>query len=244
MAAKNAYDAVTKDPSKVGGININIDVGVSSASQTSSGQSSTASGAAVSAGRDLTIIAGGKGDQSDIIVSGSDLAAGRNIVLDAQGDILLTAQQNTASQKTDGKSSSAGIGVGFSIGGTQNGVSINVGAGGSKNKSNGEDVTWNNTHVTADNVLAIQSGGDTTHKGAAAKADQIIASVGGNLLLESLQDTSKYDSKNKSAGFGISLCIPPHCYGSSCAWANAGAGKMSSNFETVTEQTGFVVSCK
>ncbi|MGE8704299.1 MAG: hemagglutinin repeat-containing protein [Achromobacter sp.] len=119
MAAKNAYVAVAKDPSKVGGVNINIDVGVSSSSQTSSGQSSTASGAAVSAGRDLTIIAGGKGDQSDIIVSGSDLAAGRNIVLDAQGDILLTAQQNTASQKTDGKSSSASIGVGFSIGGTQ-----------------------------------------------------------------------------------------------------------------------------
>jgi filamentous hemagglutinin len=67
--------------------------------------------------------------------------------------------------------------------------------------ANGKDESWTNTNVTAGNVLAIQSGGDTTLKGAAAKADQIIASVGGNLLLESLQDSSKYDSKNKSAGF-------------------------------------------
>ena len=59
-------------------------------------------------------------------MAGSDLAAGRNIQLDAQGDILLTAQQSTASQKTDGKSSNASVGVGFSIGGTQIGASLNL----------------------------------------------------------------------------------------------------------------------
>ncbi|MGW9064024.1 hemagglutinin repeat-containing protein [Achromobacter animicus] len=58
--------------------------------------------------------------------------------------------------------------------------------------------------------MAIQSGGDITLKGTAAKADQIIASVGGNLLAESLQDSSKYDSKNKSAGFGLTLCCASH----------------------------------
>jgi filamentous hemagglutinin len=84
----------------------------------------------------------------------------------------------------------------------------------------------------------MQSGGDTTLKGAAGRADQIIASVGGNLLLESLQDSSKYDSKNKSAGFGLSLCIPPYCMGSSSVSANASTGKMNSDFKSVTQQTG------
>ncbi|WP_175123550.1 hypothetical protein [Achromobacter animicus] len=51
---KNAYNAVAKDPSKGGGVNININDGVSSSSQTSRGQSSTVSGAAVSAGRPPT----------------------------------------------------------------------------------------------------------------------------------------------------------------------------------------------
>ncbi|WP_162253555.1 hemagglutinin repeat-containing protein [Achromobacter sp. Root565] len=238
LAAKNAYDAVAKDPAKVGGININVDFGASSASQTSSGQSSTASGAAISAGRDMTIIAAGKGDQSDIIVSGSDLAAGRNMVLDAQGDILLTAQQNTASQRTDGKSTSASIGVGFSIGGTQNGVSINLGAGGSKNKSNGEDVTWNNTHVQAGNVLTMNSGGDTVLRGAQATGDRILATVGGDLVIESLQDISNYTARDRSVGVQVSLCIPPICYGASSVSGNYGNTKINSEYASVTEQSG------
>ena len=107
-----------------------------------------------------------------------------------------------------------------------------------RGKADGKDESWTNSHVTAGNVLAIQSGGDTTFKGASGKAEQIIASVGGNLLLESLQDSSKYDSKNKSAGFGLTLCIPPYCAGSSSISANVGAGQMKSDFKSVTEQTG------
>jgi hypothetical protein len=64
------------------------------------------------------------GRRPDQELQGSDLAAGGNILLDAQGDTLLAAQQNTASQKTYGISSNASIGVGLSVGGTQNGVSI------------------------------------------------------------------------------------------------------------------------
>lgn len=238
LAAKNAYDAVAKDPSKVGGININVDVGASSASQTRSGQSSTASGAAIAASRDLTIIAAGKADQSNIVVAGSDLAAGRNILLNAQGDILLAAQQNTASQKTDGKSSNASVGVGFSIGGAQNGVSINLAAGGSKNKGDGRDTTWNNTHVQAGGNLTMNSGGDTVLRGAQASADRIMATVGGNLVVESLQDISHYAARDRSVGVQVSLCIPPLCYGASSVSGNYGHSKINSQYASVTEQTG------
>ncbi|NGT18767.1 hypothetical protein, partial [Achromobacter insolitus] len=47
-----------------------------------------------------------------------------------------------------------------------------------------------------------------------------------------------YDSKNQSAGFGLSLCIPPYCQGASSFSANASAGKMHSDFKSVMEQTG------
>ncbi|MGW8308725.1 MAG: hemagglutinin repeat-containing protein [Achromobacter pulmonis] len=70
--------------------------------------------------------------------------------------------------------------------------------------------------------MAIQSGGDTTLKGATGEANQVIASVGGDLLLESLQDSSQYAYSNKSAGFGVSLCIPPYCAGSSSVSLGAG----------------------
>lgn len=238
LAAKNAYDAVAKDPARAGGISINVDLGASSASQTSTGQSSTASGAAIAAGRDLTIIAAGKGEQSDIIVAGSDLAAGRNVLLDAQGDLLLIAQQNTSSQKTDGKSSNASIGVGFSLGGSQQGFSINLGAGGSKSKSDGQASTWNNTHVQAGNTLTMNSGGDTVLRGAQASGDRILATVGGNLLVESLQDINSFTARDRSVGVQVSLCIPPICYGASSVSGNYGKTNIDSKYASVTEQTG------
>ncbi|WP_175214079.1 hemagglutinin repeat-containing protein [Achromobacter aegrifaciens] len=238
LAAKNAYDAVAKDPARAGGISINVDLGASSASQTSTGQSSTASGAAIAAGRDLTIIAAGKGEQSDIIVAGSDLAAGRNVLLDAQGDLLLIAQRNTSSQKTDGKSSNASIGVGFSLGGSQQGFSINLGAGGSKSKSDGQASTWNNTHVQAGNTLTMNSGGDTVLRGAQASGDRILATVGGNLLVESLQDINSFTARDRSVGVQVSLCIPPICYGASSVSGNYGKTNIDSKYASVTEQTG------
>lgn len=246
LAAVNAYDAVqqaanVKDANAVqqaGGVSIKLSLGSSKSSSTTDRNASSAFGSTVAAGKDLTVLAQGAGKDSNITVTGSTLSAGNNAALKAEGDIVLEAARNAFEQKTTSKSSSASIGIGYSSGGQQNGFTLELGASVGRGNANGKDESWTNTNVTASNVVAIQSGGDTTLKGAAAKADQIIASVGGNLLLESLQDSSKYDSKNKSAGFGISLCIPPYCYGSSNAWANAGAGKMNNDFKTVTEQTG------
>ncbi|WP_313701073.1 hemagglutinin repeat-containing protein [Achromobacter sp.] len=255
LAAVNAYDAVqasskaaaaaeaakpgsSNQIDKLGGVSIKLSLGTSKSSSTTDRNASNAFGSTVAAGKDLTIVAQGAGQDSDITVTGSTLSAGNNAVLKAEGDILLEAARNAFEQKTTSKSSSASIGIGYSTGGEQNGWTLELGASVGRGNANGKDESWTNTNVTAGNVLAIQSGGDTTLKGAAAKADQIIASVGGNLLLESLQDSSKYDSKNKSAGFGLTLCIPPYCAGSSSVSANASTGKMNSNFKTVTEQTG------
>ncbi|MGV2862932.1 hemagglutinin repeat-containing protein [Achromobacter sp. AGC39] len=181
----------------------------------------------------MTIIAAGKADQSDIVVAGSDLAAGRNILLDAQGDILLAAQQSTASQKTDGKSGNASVRVGFSIGGTQNGVSLNLAAGG-----DGRDTKWNNTHAQAGGNLTMNSGGDTLLRAAQGSADWIMATVGGNLVVESLQDISHYAARDRSVGVQVSPRIPPLCYGASSVSGNYGHSKINSRYASVTEQTG------
>ncbi|WP_286937330.1 hemagglutinin repeat-containing protein [Achromobacter sp. UBA4530] len=255
LAAVNAYDAVqasskaaaaaeaakpgsSNEIDKLGGVSIKLSLGSSKSSSTTDRNASNAFGSTVAAGKDLTIVAQGAGKDSDITVTGSTLSVGNNAVLKAEGDIVLEAARNAFEQKTTSKSSSASIGIGYSTGGQQNGWTLELGASVGRGNANGKDESWTNTNVTAGNVLAIQSGGDTTLKGASGKADQIIASVGGNLLLESLQDSSEYDSKNKSAGFGLTLCIPPYCAGSSSVSANASTGKMNSNFKTVTEQTG------
>src|SRR5690606_32618714 len=52
----------------------------------------------------------------------------------------------------------------------------------------------------------------------------------------SLQDSSRYDSKQTSVGFGASACVTG-CVGGSVS-ANAGAGKMHSEYDSVTQQAG------
>jgi len=244
LAAYNAYDAVKKmgalkgatSLDKAGGVSVQISLGSSKSTSTTERNASSAAGSAIAAGNDLAIIAHGAGRNSDITVTGSNLSAGGNAVLKAEGDVLLQAARNSFEQKTDSKSSSASIGVGFNVGSANTGITLELGVSANRGKADGKDESWTNSHVTAGKVLAIQSGGDTTFKGASGKAEQIIASVGGNLLLESLQDTSKYDAKNQSAGFGASICLSGACVSSISA--NAGAGQMKSDFKSVTEQTG------
>lgn len=84
----------------------------------------------------------------------------------------------------------------------------------------------------------MESGGDATLKGAVASGQQVTANIGGNLTIESLQDTSKYDSKQQSLGGSISLCVPPFCYGASSGNVNASKSNINSDFASVIEQSG------
>ena len=53
----------------------------------------------------------------------------------------------------------------------------------------------------------MTSGGDLTLKGAVIDAQKVTADVGGNLAIESLQDTSSQVSKQNSSGFNASVKI-------------------------------------
>lgn len=237
LAAKNAIDAVASDPTAVGGVGINVSLGTSHSNSNSTATMSTSAGSTVTAGHNLTIAAAGAGADSNINVIGSDISAGNNTTLIAQGDINLQAAQNSDSQTSTNSGSSASIGVTFGVG-KSNGISFQVGVSGTKGNGNGSDTTWTNTHVTAGNTLTLQSGGDTNLKGAVVDGEQVVANVGGNLNIESLQDTSHYDSKQTSGGVSVSVCVPPICYGASSASANFNQQKMNSDYASVNEQSG------
>ncbi|MBB5443892.1 filamentous hemagglutinin [Paraburkholderia sp. WSM4177] len=237
LAAKNAYDAVMSDPTAVGGVGINVSLGTSHSNSNSAASSTTAVGSTISAGHNLNIAAAGAGADSNINVTGSNLTAGNNATLNAEGAINLQAAQNTDSQQSTNSGSSASIGVTFGVG-KSNGISFQAGVSGTKGNGNGSDTTWTNTHVNAGNTLTLQSGGDTNLKGAVADGQQVIANVGGNLNIESLQDTSTYDSKQQSGGVSVSVCVPPLCYGASSVAGNISQQKMNSDYASVTEQSG------
>jgi filamentous hemagglutinin len=110
---------------------------------------------------------------------------------------------------------------------------FNAGVSGGKGKADGSDVMWSNTHVDAGNTLTLQSGGDTTLKGTVATGKQVIADIGGNLSIESLQDTSKYDSKQQSLGVSVSIGM-----GAMSGSVSASKSTINSDYASVTEQSG------
>jgi filamentous hemagglutinin len=181
----------------------------------------------VAAGNNVNLTATGAGKDSDLTVQGSQITAGNNATLQAEGNINLLAAQSTAEQHSTNKSSSGSIGVSF---GSQIGVTLAASRG--RSNADGSDVSWTNTHVEAGNTLALQSGSDTTLKGAVASGKQVVADVGGNLFAESLQDTSSYASQQKS--LGGSVTIGPSPWGS----ISAGKSKADSNYASVVEQSG------
>lgn len=219
-------DATAAD--QAGGVNLSISIGSSKSESKTVANSVTARGSSVSAGNDIAIRATGAGQDSDIRVQGSDTKAGNNIALHADDAIELLAAKNTAEQHSTNKSSSAS--VGFSIG--TSGIGITVAASKGRGQADGSDVSWTNTHVEAGNQLSLNSGGDTTLKGALASGKEVRADIGGNLTIESLQDTSKYDSKQQNVGASVTFGV-----GISGS-INASKSKIHSDFASVTEQSG------
>ncbi len=237
LAALNAYDAVLADPKSAGGVSLSIDLGTSKSQSATDRASSSTAGSTVAAGQDLTLLAQGAGSASDITLTGSRLSAGGNALLDADGNIQLRAAQNTFEQNTKNKSSSASVGIGVSADSENGaGVMVTIGVSGARGRADGKDTRWTYADVSAGNVLALRSGDDTSLIGATGRADRIIASVGKDLRLETLQDASTYDAKQQSIGVKANICVYGYC--KSSVSGNVAQGRMNSDFRSASEQAG------
>jgi filamentous hemagglutinin len=191
----------------------------------------------LAAGGDINVTAKGAGKDSVLNVVGSRIDAGRDVKLKSDGDINLLSAQNTAVQKSTNGNSGGSVGIGFTVGGAQNGFTLDLAANKGMGMSDGHDVTQTNTSIKAGNKASLDSGKDTNLKGAVVTAKQVQADVGGDLNLSSLQDTSKFSSKQVDSSVGVSICIPPFCYGVS-GTASFNQQKMKSDYASVSEQTG------
>ncbi len=231
LAAKNAYDAVASDPMAAGGINISITIGGSKSESKQTQTNSVAKGSAVAASGNVNLTATGADKDSDITIQGSNVTAGNNATLKADDEINLLAAQNNADQRSSNSSKSAGVGLAISYGSGGFAAGITLSASAARGKADGNDVTWSNTHVEAGNKLTLESGGDTNLKGAVASGKQVVADIGGDLNIESLQDTSVFKSKNQAIGGSVTVGA------GFAASVNLSQQKMDSNFASVTEQS-------
>ena len=85
-------------------------------------------------------------------------------------------------------------------------------------------------------TLALRSGADTSLIGATGRADRIIASVGRDLRLETLQDASTYDAKQQSIGVKANICVYGYCRRS--VSGHVAQGRMNGDFRSASEQAG------
>jgi filamentous hemagglutinin len=116
------------------------------------------------------------------------------------------------------------------------GVSAMVSASRARGTSDGSDTTWSNTHLSADRAIELHSGGDTTLMGAVASAPKISADVGGDLTIASLQDTSHYQSQQRSLGGSAGVGITAGGVGVTGS-ISAGNSHINSDYASVAEQS-------
>jgi filamentous hemagglutinin len=215
---------------KAGGFSVSITLGTSSSNSTTVNASSTAAESTVNAGRDVKISATGAGTESDLRVQGSTVKAGQAVTLQADDAIVLQAASNTDEQHSKNKSSSASIGVAIS---SQGGIGFVASGSLGRGHADGKDVTQTNTHIEA-GQLALNTGGDTTLQGAVLKAEQVTATVGGDLHIESLQDTTHFDSQQQNVSAGAMAGTGA----SGNASYSQSQSQIDSDYASVIEQSG------
>jgi filamentous hemagglutinin len=185
LAGYEAHSAVTKAPDKMGGIGINVSLGSSQSQSRSTQTSDSARGSTLAAGRDITLVAAGAGQDSDLTLQGAQVRAGRKLLLAAADELKLLAAQNTVSLQSDNQSRSASIGVGLN---TSSGFSVTASASKGKGNASGDDLTHATTKVGAGDTAQLIAGGDASLQGATVQAPRIVADIGtsgsGDLLIE------------------------------------------------------------
>ncbi len=130
-------------------------------------------------------------------------------------------------------SSSTSVGVSVGIGQGGAGLSLDIAASRGKGQANSDSTTYNNSHVSAGSAVNITSGADTNVIGGNVKANQVTANVGGNLNVESLQDTATSQASQKTTG--VTMSIPIVGTGGSASFSQ---NKQNSNYASVNEQSG------
>ncbi|NHV11397.1 filamentous hemagglutinin N-terminal domain-containing protein [Cronobacter turicensis] len=238
VQANQASRLAAASNDKSGGIAVSVSLTSQKSSSKQQQETSIANGSTLSATDNLAVIAKGNGksaNSGDILIGGSQLKAGGDAMLSATNNLLLIGAANT--EKTTGKNSSSGGGIGLSFGINQGsaGISIFANANASKGKEKGNGTTWSETTVDSGGTATLTSGRDTTLNGAQVNGEKVVADVGRNLTIASQQDSNRYNSKQTNVNAGGSFT-----FGSMTGSGYLGVtqDKMHSSLDSVAEQSG------
>ena len=168
-----------------------------------------------------------------IIESVGETISGKTVKLVASNDVSLQAATNTSEKLENAKSKGWSVGANISV--TGGGIlGFDVSANAAKEKSNTKVTTHTGTTVVGLDAVTITSGKDTHISGSKVIGKSVTANVGGNLSIESLQNTKTYVGESSNKGFSVST----NAGSLSNVSMSSNNGKMKSDYASVTDQAG------
>ncbi|RKT22480.1 filamentous hemagglutinin [Paraburkholderia sp. RAU2J] len=232
IAAAGVAGASPGQPPSIG---VKLSFGSSQSKNTFTEDQTTQVGSNVQAGGTAAFVATGGGDNAGTPGSGNVTIAGSNV---SANDVLLAAKNqvnivnttDTDTTTSTNKSSSASVGVSYVLG---QGFGVSASMANAHGDGNSDAAMQNASHVSGTNSVNVVSGGDTNIIGSQVSGGQVTASVGGNLNIQSVQDTTVSTAHQSSAGGGSSIS-----QGGGSASFSAQNGHADSNYAQVNEQAG------
>ena len=183
----------------------------------------SANGSHIRSNGDVTIAATG----GDLNIIGSQID-GNNVALAAANSLNIFSQQENHSLQSSNTNASGGVGI--QIG--SDGVGFYAQASLGKGSAHGNGTTHAESLIHANDTLTLVSGNDTTIKGAQLTGNRVIGAIGGNLLIQSEQDTDDYASKQQQLG---AKAVIGYGSGGSISYNQS---KVNSHYQSVNEVSG------
>ena len=214
-------------------VNIRVSIGSSSSRSESSYEANTFDGGSIESNGDIIIEANSADSIKGNIKAVGETISGKTVRLMASNDVSLQAATNTSEKLENAKSKGWSVGANISV--TGGGIlGFDASANVAKQKSNTKVTTHTGTTVVGSDGVTITSGKDTHISGSKVIGKAVTADVGGNLSIESLQDTKTYVGESSNKGFSVST----NAGSLSNVSMSSSKGKMKSDYASVTDQAG------
>lgn len=218
-------DLKGKSPADVASVGLHVGIGSSSFKQESEVNQQTYAGGRMMSAGDVTVRAESSQENKGNLTAVGESIQGKNVSLTASGAVRLQTGTNEETIRDNYQSHGASIGASFHGGLT----SIDASYGKMKDQGTTTRVTHTGSHVTAQDSLMTSSGKDTTLVGSQLQGQSVTVKTGGNLHIESVQDSETYRGNRSSAGISLEA---------KSGNASYSRGKTTSDYASVTEQAG------
>ncbi len=225
------YDLLDGNLKGVGNTRIQATLGSQKSQSNSSSYTEVNQGSNITT-NNLALIATGAGTDSNINVNGSRFDVNNNALFQADNNFNVNGVAQNSNTRSVNKSSSAAIGGYASTG---SGVGITANASRGKGYANSDSVTYANSQINVGGTTTYDIGNDVNIRGGVINTNRAQGTIGGNVNIESLQDTATYDSKQKNMGFTLDVALEGA--GSSLS-VNGGKTNINADYKAVGQQSG------